>query len=228
MAIDVDAVVFDAVGTLLLVEPPAGEVYYEVGKRHGSKLPRAEVVRRFAEVFAAEEEHDRVGGLRTSEERELERWRNIVAHVLDDVADPAACFEEMFRHFALPGAWRVPAGAACLLAKLDRLGYRLALASNFDSRLRSVVAGLPELAVLDRLVISSEIGWRKPAPEFFAELSRLLATPACRILLVGDDPVNDFEGAVRAGLQALLLDPAGGNGPGRLAHLDDLPGRLAR
>lgn len=225
---DVEVVVFDAVGTLLLVEPPAGEVYFEVGRRHGSKLACAEVVRRFGAVFAREEERDRDAGLRTSEEREQERWRNIVANVLDDVPTPGPCFDEMFAYFARPEAWRCPPGAGCLLGKLAAAGYRLALASNFDSRLRGVVDGLPELAPIEQLIISSEIGWRKPAPAFFAELCRRLATPPERILFVGDDRINDFEGARAAGLHALLLDADANGSADRLAHLDDLPARLAR
>jgi putative hydrolase of the HAD superfamily len=102
------------------------------------------------------------------------------------------------------------------------------MASNFDTRLRSVVAGLPELAAVGRLVISSEVGWKKPAPAFFQALTAAFELPAAEVLLVGDDLDNDFEGARAAGLPALLLDPAGRSNlaPGlRLERLTDLLGR---
>jgi putative hydrolase of the HAD superfamily len=83
------------------------------------------------------------------------------------------------------------------------------LASNYDRRLRSVAAGLPELRPLGHLVISSEVGWRKPAREFFDAVARAAGVPAGQVLFVGDDPVNDGEGARAAGLQALLIDPRG-------------------
>ena len=80
------------------------------------------------------------------------------------------------------------------------------MASNYDQRLRSVAAGFPALQPL-QLVISSEVGWRKPAPQFFAAMCRSVQAPADKVLHVGDDVGNDYDGAVTAGLQARLYDP---------------------
>jgi putative hydrolase of the HAD superfamily len=71
-----------------------------------------------------------------------------------------------------------------------------------------VVAGLPALNPLSDLVISSEVGWRKPAPAFFDELMRRVEARASQILFVGDDLVNDYEGARAAGMEAILCDSA--------------------
>src|SRR5262249_5574805 len=155
-----------AVGTLIHPDPPAQLVYSQVGRRFGSRLPAAAIEQRFAAAFQREEALDRQQGLRTSEERERDRWRRIVAAVLDDVADGESCFRELYRHFSCPGAWRVEAGAVGVVEELARRGHTLGLASNYDHRLRSVVAGLPALRGLHHLVISSEVGWRKPAPQF--------------------------------------------------------------
>ncbi len=38
---DVDAVFFDAVGTLIHPEPAAAQAYAEIGRRHGSQLAPA-------------------------------------------------------------------------------------------------------------------------------------------------------------------------------------------
>jgi putative hydrolase of the HAD superfamily len=72
-----------------------------------------------------------------------------------------------------------------------------------------VVAGRPELAPIQLLCISSEVGWRKPSSEFFSALCQSVGLPANQILFVGDDPINDVEGAVKAGLRAVLFDPDG-------------------
>ncbi len=206
---EVRAVFFDAVGTVIVPDPPAAAVYAEVGRRHGSQLTDAEVRSRFVAAFRQEEEADRAAGLRTDEAREEDRWRRIVSSVLDDVADPAACFAEMFEHFARPSSWRCDADTAGVVRTLAEAGFRLGLASNFDGRLRSVVAGLPELAGVERLVISSEVGWRKPAPAFFAAVCREAGCPAEQVLLVGDDRANDYDGARAAGLRAILFEPTG-------------------
>jgi putative hydrolase of the HAD superfamily len=203
----VRAVFFDAVGTLIYPEPPAPVVYEAAGRARGSRLDVAEIASRFPTAFRREEEEDLRHGLRTNEEREAQRWRHIVAAVLDDVTDPEGCFAELFGHFARPEAWRCVSGAADMLRELSRRRYELGLASNYDSRLRSVAAGLLELQPVRHLVISSEAGWRKPAGEFFAALCRVVGLPPEQIALVGDDLVNDFEGAAAAGLRPVLFDP---------------------
>src|SRR5262249_35691445 len=151
----------------------------------------------------------RSAGWRTSEEREFIRWRNIVSAVLDDVRDTEACFHELFDHFSRPTAWRFAPDAADTLRGLATQGYRLALASNYDGPLRRVAAGLPELGLLDDIVVSSEVGWRKPAAPFFAALCRRLTLSPEKILYLGDDPANDYDAARAAGLMAVLFDPDG-------------------
>jgi putative hydrolase of the HAD superfamily len=200
------AVFFDAVGTLIHPQPPAPAVYEHVGRRLGSRLSLEIIHDRFLAAFEQDELADRANDFRTSEEREVERWRHIVYSVLDDATDREACFAELFAHFARPESWRCDAGAASTLHELAARGYSLGLASNYDKRLRSVVAGLAALKPLGDLIISSEVGWRKPAPAFFDALMRAVTMPAEQILFVGDDVVNDYEGARAAGMQAVLYD----------------------
>ncbi len=221
---NIRAIFFDAVGTLIHPEPPAGLVYAEVGRRYGSRLTPAEVVRRFAAAFARQEALDLANVLRTSEERELRRWQQIVAEVLDDVSDPAACFADLYRHFGLPEAWRCEPEVAVVLETLQARGYRQGIASNYDHRLRPVVEGLAALRPLREVVISSEVGWRKPAPGFFAALMDRTGLAADGILLVGDDLVNDYEGARACGMPTILLDPRGKHLDvvGRIASLSEL------
>jgi putative hydrolase of the HAD superfamily len=206
---DVRAVFFDAVGTLIHPDPPAATAYAAVARSLGSQLTQAEIAGRFRTAFAREEAFDRTHRLRTSEERERRRWRNIVGEVLHDVGDGQRCFDELFAHFARPDAWRCDPEAAAVLAELERRGYLLGMASNYDSRLRSVAAGLPELRLLRHLVISSEVGWRKPAPEFFAALCARTGLAPAEILFVGDDRANDYDGATAAGLFAVLVGADG-------------------
>ncbi len=205
----VDAVVFDAVGTLIYPDPPAPEVYAELGRRFGSQQMVSDIVPRFRAAFAREEAVDFEQGLRTSEDREIERWRRIVAAALDDVSDQEACFRELFEHFSRPVAWRCDPHAAETLEELARRGYMLGMASNYDHRLRWVVKDLQALMPIRHLIISSEVGWRKPSAKFYDALCRIMNLPAQNILYVGDDPVNDYEGSRTAGLRALLFDPRG-------------------
>jgi putative hydrolase of the HAD superfamily len=205
----VRAIFFDAVGTLIHPDPAPAAVYAAVGRRFGSRYTIEAIQGRFGSAFEREETADRAGGLRTSEERERRRWRNIVGSVLDDVTDAEPCFHELYEHFARPQAWRLEPYAAALIRHFAERAYCLGLASNYDHRLHAVAAGFPPLRLLPHVVVSSEVGWRKPARQFFAAMCQTAEVPANEILYIGDDPVNDCEGATAAGLHALLLDAGG-------------------
>src|SRR5262245_28651234 len=138
----VRAVLFDVTGTLLHPVDVAG-VYARVGAKYGGRLDSADVRGRFRDAFRVEEEANAAADWRTSEERERERWRRIVAHALPDVADPAACFRELFAHFARPGAWRLDDDAPAVLTQLRPMVVMVGLATNFDRRLHSIIAGFP-------------------------------------------------------------------------------------
>ncbi|HZU36169.1 MAG TPA: HAD-IA family hydrolase [Gemmataceae bacterium] len=218
------AVVFDAVGTLIHPEPPAAVVYAAVAQQVGSRLSLAEIRVRFRKEFERQEEIDRAAGQRTSEARERQRWRDIVGAVLDDVTDPERCFAELFEHFSRPTAWACTPETRSVLRELAARGHVLDLASNYDRRLQSVVAGMPELQPIQHLIISSEIGYRKPAPEFFIAVCHALQQPPHEILFIGDSLRNDYEGASKAGLRALLFDPQGkaSFGVPRIGRLSEL------
>jgi putative hydrolase of the HAD superfamily len=221
----IDAIVYDAVGTLIHVRPSVAAIYGEVGRRFGSRLDEGAIRPRFHAAFTRQDRLDAHAGWRTSEARERQRWRAIVAEVLDDVADADACFEALFAAFGQPAAWACDPGAGAVLGRWQQRGVRQALASNFDQRLGGVIAGMPALAGLTPIVVSPAVGWRKPAPEFFRAVADELQLPPSVILYVGDDRSNDFAGAVNAGMRALLLDPKKQHldlGPGRLDSLDGL------
>jgi putative hydrolase of the HAD superfamily len=217
----ITSVFFDAGGTLIHAEPSPGDVYAAVGRRFGSRVDAAEARRRFRAAFQRRRQPD---DLSTSEAAEDAFWRGVVAEVLDDVTDFESCYRELFAYFGRPEAWRTDPQAAAVLKELTERGLLIGVCSNFDARLHGIIAGLPELQALRRVVVSSEVGWRKPAAAFFAELSRV-AGPPQRLLIVGDDPVNDYQGARAAGMAARLLDPAGRHaGPDRITALADLLG----
>jgi putative hydrolase of the HAD superfamily len=201
-------ILFDAVGTLLYPDPPVAEVYHAIARQFGSQLGPSEIRERFVAQLATEfSRGDTLRGPPTSESGEYQRWRRIVAAVLHDLPNAGGQpFELLWRHFAQPSSWQLFADVPRTLATLDRRGFRLGIASNFDGRLHAIVRALPELAVSQRTFVSSEIGFSKPDPRFFAAVTAQLAARPEQILLVGDDRRNDFEGAIAAGWQAVLIE----------------------
>lgn len=221
---DVRAVFFDAVGTLLFPEPSAPVVYAAVAREHGLVLSPEVIRNRFIKAFREEEAFDLDAGWVTSEAREWERWRRIVFATLKGAPDPEACFQQLYAHFSQAHAWRVNEHAAEAFATLADRGVVLGLASNYDSRLSQVLIGTPDLAPLRKaVVISSEVGYRKPAAKFFEAVVHAAGCERSSILFVGDDRENDFEGASAAGLQVVLFDPHGReNEPARISNLREL------
>ena len=202
----IKAVYFDAVGTLLFPTPSATTMYAEVAARHGMTVDAAEVRARLWAKFREEDNLDRQYGWVTSEQREQERWLNIVQHALPGSTEEL--FQELYLHFSQPQAWSLAPGTAQVLIELQQRGLRVGLASNYDSRLSAVVAGHEALAPLrQNVIISSLVGLRKPAPEFFSAVVQSAQCDPSQIMFVGDDLENDVAGATAAGMRAILIDP---------------------
>lgn len=204
-------IVFDAVGTLLTPRPAVADAYHSAGRRFGSRLTRDEIDRRFKSAFRDSEIRcfpgDRRG--RTSEPEESARWRWIVQQVLPDVTDGDACFSELWNHFAEPASWNVYDDVGPTLTALCRSGYQLAMASNFDSRLHRICESFAVLRPIPLRLVSSEVGFRKPAADFYrAILSACQAAPE-EVLVVGDDLGGDVEGPRACGMASIWLDRRG-------------------
>lgn len=107
--------------------------------------------------------------------------------------------EQVFKAMFLPEERR-----AVLEALTD---HKLVLASNFDhaATLRQALREFQIEKFFQSIFISDQVGWRKPAPEFFEILIGETGVEPGRCLFVGDDPKADVEGAVGAGFQAVWL-----------------------
>jgi putative hydrolase of the HAD superfamily len=220
-------IVLDAVGTLIKPDPSVAEAYRQAALRQGVELAREEVRARFNRHFPSDDVRGDRGPHSTDETTELERWRRIVALVLPEVPDPRRAFDELWDHFGDPGSWRCFPDVPPALGSLREAGIAVCVGSNFDGRLRRVVRGLPGLSGLaDCLVISSEVGYRKPHPAFYEAACRRLGLAPGQVLFVGDDREHDVHGASRAGLRALLLDRTGER-PHDLPYVSDLTALVA-
>lgn len=217
------AVFFDAVGTLIHPRIPAPTKYASVASAYGFDHSEDEIRIRFLNEFRRQELIDREHGWITSEARELERWRHIVAST---IGPSDACFQELFDHYAKPEAWIVDIHAASVFSTLRSRGVVLGLASNYDSRLEHVIAGHPDLLGLrPNILISSQVGHRKPSQAFFhSVLSTVRNFMPSEVAFVGDDFENDYEGATAAGMLAILIDPKqrGQDGLCRISTLAEL------
>jgi putative hydrolase of the HAD superfamily len=81
--------------------------------------------------------------------------------------------------------------------------YLLGLLSNFTHppAIREIIDSLGLTPRFDAVLISGELGYRKPHPLVFQQLMRELGVRKEHILYVGDDPEPDITGARQAGIR---------------------------
>jgi putative hydrolase of the HAD superfamily len=215
------AVLFDAVGTLIELREPVGESYARIARRHGVEISAWRLEDAFRRALAQAPPMvfpDSAAAEVPARERQW--WREVVrstflaADSARRFGDFEACFRDLWRHFAAPGAWRTRTGATTLLHTLQRRGRRTAVVSNFDARLPALLDGLGLAPALDAVVLPCEARALKPDAAIFTSALERLGVAAHEALFVGNDAQRDLQGARAAGLRALDV--------GCLATLDAL------
>jgi putative hydrolase of the HAD superfamily len=128
--------------------------------------------------------------------------RRLGYDVGSDDARIAATVEAYFSAF-LDHAVLLPGTRQMLLALKGR--YRLGLLSNFTHApaVKAILSHLGLTPFLDAVLISGELGYRKPHARAFHELARQFALPGKQIAFVGDDLEADINGAQQAGFQPI-------------------------
>ena len=200
------AVLLDALGTLLRLEPPAPRLVRELRERHGIEVGEREA----GLAVRAEIAYYRANLHRGVDDAGLEAVRGECAALVSrelgieqDVED-ALLAAIVFTPFD-----EVPD----TLRRLRARGTRLVVASNWDVSLHEALerTGLREL--VDGAVCSAEVGTAKPAPEVFERALEIAGVAAGEAMHVGDDVEADVEGARAMGIEPVLVLREGGAGP---------------
>lgn len=208
---DPKVVFFDAAGTLFEVRGSVGEIYSAIARRHGVEVSAPELERSFDAAFRAKSAE---GLARAAAGPRAERdwWRELVRQVLGGRMPPAVFrgfFDEVYEFFRTRRAWILYEDTAPALAILRGRGYRLGVISNFDSRLRDVLAGLGIGTYFERVVFSWQVRSAKPDGRIFRHALELMGVSPREALHIGDSVEEDVRGARGAGMRAVLLDRSG-------------------
>ncbi|MFQ6086637.1 MAG: HAD family hydrolase [Candidatus Bathyarchaeia archaeon] len=85
--------------------------------------------------------------------------------------------------------------------------YSLGLVSNFayPPAIRQTLRRFRLSGFFDAVVISGDIGWRKPSPKIFEKALEALRVSASEAVFVGDAPFHDIAGARQVGMKTVLL-----------------------
>lgn len=107
---------------------------------------------------------------------------------------------------------------------------RLGVISNFDRRLRNVLESFNLSSYFEIMLLSGEIGVEKPNNQIFKKAAKFFQISDMEEMLhIGDDEDKDFNGALKAGARAALLNPSrveSSNKEHVLYSLKDIIGRL--
>lgn len=98
--------------------------------------------------------------------------------------------------------------AAATLQALRERGYRLAVISNADGRVRGLLEEAGLSGYFEFVVDSKEVGVEKPDRRIFHEATGRLGLPPSACAYVGDIYEIDVLGARGAGLEAILIGSA--------------------
>jgi putative hydrolase of the HAD superfamily len=198
------AVLLDAMGTLVRLEPPVPRLHAALA---AAGRPHPEPV--VAAALRAEILHYRRGMHRGRDAAGLAELRRecaaVLAAHLDDPPAPGPMVEMLLDALRFAPYPEVPAALEAVAAR----GVPAVVVSNWDVSLPGHLRALGLGPYLAGCVVSAAVGAAKPDPAIFrAALGVARARPG-DALHIGDDLERDLMGAMGAGLRALLLDREG-------------------
>ncbi len=199
------AVLFDALGTLVDLEPPW------VPLASVLEMDEAEVATAVRAEMDYYKEHSHEGKDAASLDALRTRCADILSWELDREV-PLKTMMDAFEFYAFDDAR--PA-----LDELRKAGLRLVCVSNWDISLPEVLERCGLDKALDGVVTSAEAGVRKPDPAIFTAALNLAGCGPDEALHVGDTVAEDIAGAGAAGIRALHIDRAGGGDISSLAEV---------
>ena len=191
------AVLLDALGTLITFDPPAPRLRAALRERLGVEVSEEAA----AAAMKAEITYYRAHLHEGRDAASLHDLRVRCAAVMEPALGVDAGVDTLLAalHF------RAYPDVAPALRELRARGLRLVVVSNWDFSLHERLAETGVADLVDGAVASAELGHAKPDGEIFAHALALAGAEPAKTLHAGDSPDADVAGALAAGLRAVLV-----------------------
>ncbi len=226
----IKAILLDCWGTILhapslMTRDSAIEAFHRTLRELGYEAD----FKNFREAYLREAERQHREA--DSDYRELdyvERLRRVLEAIgLEEDAKRLA--EEIWRRYLdeWPRQSRLDPEAPRLLRRL-REAYKLALVTNFPDlpTAHRVFDTLNLWEYFDAILVSAEVGYRKPSPIIFQKALEMLGVKPQEAVMVGDTLEADVEGARKLGVKTILIDPERARKGESLKGVDAIIGSL--
>jgi putative hydrolase of the HAD superfamily len=216
---------FDALGTLVALEPPGPLLRRGLRERAGVEITHAQAEAALAAEISYYRAHLDEGRDRQSlaalRRRCAEKLREALPASAQavEIDSLEAILLDALQFSAFPDAREA-------IEAVGRLPARALVVSNWDVSLEEVLARLGLVPLLDGVVTSASAGARKPSEAIFARALELAGVTPERAMHVGDSVAEDVMGACRAGIEPILLSRDGRTGPPDVTTISGL-GQLA-
>jgi putative hydrolase of the HAD superfamily len=164
-----------------------------------------------------------------------EIWLRYTRHIIERMGGRGpnvhACAREIYDEWAACHHFELYDDVPAVLRDLAAAGIRIGLISNSHRCLASFQTHFELQGLISATVSSSEHGFMKPHPSIFRAALALAGVQAHESVMVGDSVKQDVEGALRAGMRAILLHRGTAPPPAQSAvpvitSLVELPGLL--
>jgi putative hydrolase of the HAD superfamily len=206
-------ILLDAVGTLFGVRDSVGQIYSEMASKHGVTCA-PELLNKYFFIAFKNAPPGIFPDLPTADipAAEYRWWREInrqtfaAAGVWAQFTDFDVFFKDLYEYFATPAAWTIYPDTIAALTSWQQAGVTLAVLSNFDSRLYTVLKGLDLHQYFSTVTISTEVNAAKPQAKIFtAALGKHDCLPQSA-WHIGDSLEEDYLGAASVGITAIWLN----------------------
>jgi putative hydrolase of the HAD superfamily len=202
----IKAVFFDVDFTLIYPGPTfQGEGYRLFCERHGIQVEESMFERAVASAAPILDEPD-------DALYDAEIFVRYTRHVIEQMGGRGdrldACAREIYAEWAACHHFELYEEVPEVLRELTARGLRIGLISNSHRQLASFESHFELKGLIAAAVSSSEHGYMKPHPSIFQAALHLIDVSAPEAVMVGDSVRQDVEGALGAGMQAVLLHRA--------------------
>ena len=219
----VNALLIDALGTLLALEDPAPRLRAELARRFGLAVGEAQARVAIAAEIAYYRAHFDDG----RDAAALADLRARCAEALRsglpvDARLRSVGTEELTEALLASLHFTAFPDARPALEQARAHGRRVVVVSNWDVSLVDVLARVGLTPLLDAVVTSASVGARKPAVAIFERALALAGARADEALHVGDSIEDDVAGARAAGIEAVLIRRDGGVAPAGIPTITTL------